>query len=32
MISDNEYFKYLHNFLMDSTTGEKRRGPIPAKA
>ncbi|YAI81873.1 MAG: acyl-ACP--UDP-N-acetylglucosamine O-acyltransferase [cyanobacterium endosymbiont of Rhopalodia sterrenbergii] len=31
-ISDNEYVRYLHHFLMDSTTGEKRRGPIPAKA
>ncbi|WP_267383159.1 acyl-ACP--UDP-N-acetylglucosamine O-acyltransferase [Cyanobacterium sp. uoEpiScrs1] len=31
-VSDNEYVKYLCHFLMDSTTGKKRRGPIPAKA
>ncbi len=30
-ISDNEYVEYLYHFLMGSTTGEKRRGPIPGR-
>lgn len=30
-LSGNEYAQYLCQFLQRSTTGEKRRGPIPGK-
>ena len=30
-LSGNEYAQYLYQFLQRSTTGEKRRGPIPGK-
>jgi UDP-N-acetylglucosamine acyltransferase len=29
---DNQYLQHLYAFLINSTTGEKRRGPIPIKS
>ncbi|MEG3436017.1 acyl-ACP--UDP-N-acetylglucosamine O-acyltransferase [Pannus brasiliensis CCIBt3594] len=31
LLPDNEYIQHLRQFLHLSTTGEKRRGPIPSK-